>query len=470
MAPGSTAPGPAGAAPIDAQVEARTVGSSAQQARRGASALAAAALATPGAQAAPAASTAARASLDQTKAMDDTVVMVGPGVKRQDPGMSPAGPPSRRDLVLGLGLGLGVGVGVGVGLGGALTAGCGRERAGRDGRAAGPGDAVAGSASPAPDAVGSAAPAPAAASPPAPPPPSAGDAIRGPDDARFPSFTGADGAAITRRPIPSTGELLPAIGLGSWQTFDVGPDEVEGVLPVVAHFLARGGRVIDSSPMYGQAEAAIGRMLAAVRAAEPTAPDAFVATKVWTSGERAGREQMERSMRRLGVSRLDLMQIHNLLDWKVHLKTLRAWKEAGRFRYLGVTHYQHGAFAELEQLVRRERLDFVQLPYSVADRAAEARLLPAAAAAGVAVLVMQPFDSGALFRRVRGKPLPPVAAELGCSSWAQLFLVWLLGHPAVTCPIPATSRVAHLLDNMGALTARVPDAAQRAAIVRAVEA
>ena len=269
-----------------------------------------------------------------------------------------------------------------------------------------------------------------------------------------------------RRRIPSSGELVPAIGIGSWQTFDVAPDEVATVQPVLTRFLALGGRVIDSSPMYGRAEAAIGEMLAA----DPATPTPFLATKVWTEGKRAGEREMRRSLARLGVSTLDLMQVHNLVDWQTQLATMRAWKDAGTFRYLGVTHYQRAAFDELERIVRRERVDFVQLPYSVSDRSAERRLLPAAADAGVAVLVMQPFDSGALFDRVRGKPLPAVAAELACTSWAQLFLKWLLGHPAVTCPIPATAKLHHLEDNMGALHGPVPDEAQRAAIVAAVGA
>jgi diketogulonate reductase-like aldo/keto reductase len=277
---------------------------------------------------------------------------------------------------------------------------------------------------------------------------------------------------ITRR-IPSTNEELPAIGLGSWQTFDVAEEDVPAVQPVLARFLELGGRVVDSSPMYGQSERAIGKMLASIGASGATRP--FLATKVWTSGDAKGQGQMRRSMELLGVGAatgraLDLMQIHNLLDWKTHLKTLRAWKDAGTFRYIGVTHYQESAFGELEQIVRHEKVDFVQLPYSVSDRAAEARLLPAAAAAGVAVLVMQPFDTGGLFDRVRGKALPAVAAELGASSWAQLFLLWILGHEAVTAPIPATSKLKHVEDNMAALRMKVPDAGQRAAIVKAVGA
>lgn len=266
------------------------------------------------------------------------------------------------------------------------------------------------------------------------------------------------------RPIPSTGERIPAIGLGSWQTFDVDDDEVAALTPIVERFLALGGRVIDSSPMYGRSEQVIGAMLAAL----PDAPRPFLATKVWTEGRKAGEQQMRRSLERLRVDRLDLMQIHNLVDWKTHLKTLRAWKDAGTVRYLGITHYAHAAFDELEQILRAERLDFIQLPYNVLDRAAERRLLPAAADTGTAVLVMQPFESGDLFARVKGKPVPPWAADLDCTTWAQLFLKFLLGHPAVTCPIPATSKLSHLEDNLGALRGRIPDEAQRRQIVDAV--
>ncbi len=272
--------------------------------------------------------------------------------------------------------------------------------------------------------------------------------------------------AIVTRPIPSTGERLPAIGLGSWQTFDVGdPTKVQ---PVLARFLALGGRVVDSSPMYGRSEAAIGAMLAGIRKADPKAPAAWLATKVWTKGKREGLEQMKRSLARFGVQKLELMQIHNLVDWQTQLATLREWKAAGTIRYLGVTHHAHSAFGELEQIIRKEKIDFVQLPYNAADRAAEQRLLPAAADRGVAVLVMEPFASGALFKAVKGKPLPAVARDVGCTSWAQLLLKFIVGHPAVTCPIPATSKVAHVEDNLGALRGPVPTEAQRAQIVAAL--
>lgn len=283
-------------------------------------------------------------------------------------------------------------------------------------------------------------------------------------DASVPVTVTKEEPAMILRKIPSSGEELPAVGLGSWQTFDIGTDQVAAMTPVVERFLALGGRVIDSSPMYGRAEETIGAMLAAL----PDSPEPFLATKVWTEGGKKGESQMKRSMQRLGVETLDLMQIHNLLDWKTHIETLRAWKDAGTFRYLGITHYQHGAFDEMEAILKTEKLDFVQLPYSVVDRAAEKRLLPAAQDAGVAVLVMTPFESGDLFVKVKGKPVPDWAAEIDCTSWAQLFLKFLLGHPAVTCPIPATSKVKHIEDNLGALRGRLPDDALRERIVAAV--
>jgi aryl-alcohol dehydrogenase-like predicted oxidoreductase len=276
----------------------------------------------------------------------------------------------------------------------------------------------------------------------------------------LPRLARAKEATMIQRTIPSSGEQLPAVGLGSYQTFDT--EDIARIQPVMDRFLALGGRVIDSSPMYGKSEAAIGKMLAGKQ--EPV----FRATKVWTRGKQEGIAQMNRSFERMGAKTMDLMQIHNLVDWKVQLATLRAWKKEGRVRYIGITHYGHSAFDEMEQIIKKEKIDFVQLPYSVADRAAEKRLLPAAAAAGVAVLVMEPFASGALFTRVKGKALPAIAAELGCTSWGQLFLKFLLGHPAVTCPIPATSKAKHVEDNLGALRGPVPDQAQRKAILAAM--
>ena len=266
---------------------------------------------------------------------------------------------------------------------------------------------------------------------------------------------------LSRR-VPSTGEMLPAIGLGTWRTFDVGSDERARSPPreVLRRFFAAGARVIDSSPMYGNAEAAVGDLIRGT----PWAREAFVATKVWTSGRDAGEAQMTESERRMG-GRIDLMQIHNLLDWKTHLPALRAWKAAGRIRYLGITHFSVSAFDEMETILRKERVDFVQLPYSVGMRDAEKRLLPAALDTGTAVIVMRPFEGGSLFRDARARPLPALARELGASSWAQLFLKFILAHPAVTVAIPATADPGHASDNLAAGLGPLPDAAQRQRLV-----
>lgn len=261
------------------------------------------------------------------------------------------------------------------------------------------------------------------------------------------------------RPIPSTSERLPAVGLGTWRTFDVGATASERapLKEVLQRFVGLGGRVLDSSPMYGTAESVAGD-LATDLALNPTL---FVATKVWTSGREAGIAQMERSLARLHRQRLDLMQIHNLLDWRTHLRTLREWKQAGRIRYLGVTHYTASAYDELERVLRSEPLDFVQVNYSLGEREAERRILPLARDRGIAVLVNRPFSEGGLFRRIQGQALPPWAAAIDCESWAQFFLKWILAHPAVTCVIPATSRLTHLVDNMKAGLGPLPDAPTR---------
>jgi aryl-alcohol dehydrogenase-like predicted oxidoreductase len=273
------------------------------------------------------------------------------------------------------------------------------------------------------------------------------------------------GGEMIARPIPSSGEALPVVGLGTWQTFDVGPSEAERapLREVLARFFAAGGRVIDSSPMYGRSEEVVGALVGGT----PAHARAFVATKVWTSGKREGEQQMVESERRMG-GRLDLVQVHNLVDVSTQLATLREWKAAGRIRYLGVTHYALGAFDDLERLVRGERLDFVQLPYSAATRDAERRLLPAARDAGAAVLVMRPFEQGGLLRGTRGKPLPSFAKDVGATSWAQLFLKFILSHPAVTAVLPATSNPAHLADNVKAGVGPLLDAAQRTALLRAI--
>jgi aryl-alcohol dehydrogenase-like predicted oxidoreductase len=261
------------------------------------------------------------------------------------------------------------------------------------------------------------------------------------------------------RPIPASKEALPIVGLGTWQTFDVGDDRaaLDQRKEVLRILFEAGGSVIDSSPMYGRAEEVVGTLLSEMGMRDK----AFLATKVWTSGEAAGIKQMQASSAKMRAPRIDLMQIHNLVDWRTHLRTLRAWKEQKKFRYIGITHYTDPALDELAAIIRAERIDFVQLGYSIASRAAEARLLPLAAERGVAVLVNQPFDSGALFGQVRGKALPELAAEVDCTSWSQFFLKFILSHPSVTCVIPGTARPDHARDNFAAGIGRLPDAAQR---------
>jgi aryl-alcohol dehydrogenase-like predicted oxidoreductase len=270
---------------------------------------------------------------------------------------------------------------------------------------------------------------------------------------------GSGGGAMRTRKVPRTGEAIPVIGLGTWSTFDVGPDEAERAprREVLRGFLAAGGRVIDSSPMYGRSEEVTGALLADLG----DVPRPFLATKVWTRGRAAGEAQARESMRRMRASRLDLLQVHNLLDWQAHLPALRDLKAAGTIRYLGITHYARSAFDEMEQLLRREALDFVQLPYSAATRDAEARLLPAAAETGTAVLVMRPFEEGELFRKVKGRAVPAWAKELACTSWSQVFLKLILAHPAVTAVLPATANPRHLADNVAAGTGPMPDDALR---------
>jgi aryl-alcohol dehydrogenase-like predicted oxidoreductase len=269
----------------------------------------------------------------------------------------------------------------------------------------------------------------------------------------------AMGQSPIRKKIPSSGEPLPVIGMGSWQTFDVGDDTQERVnlLKVLQAFFDRGGAVIDSSPMYGSSEQVIGDLLKEVSNRKAL----FAATKVWTQGRKRGVAQMQRSMRRIGVEVLDLMQIHNLVDWQTHLETLKAWKAEGRVRYIGITTSHGRDHGELEQILQSEPFDFVQFTYSIANREVEKRLLPLAAERGIATLINRPYQGGGLFRRVKGKPLPPWAADFDCASWGQFFLKFAVSHPAATCAIPATSKVRHMMDNMGAGFGRLPDAAIR---------
>ncbi|NDP62397.1 MAG: aldo/keto reductase [Polaromonas sp.] len=264
-------------------------------------------------------------------------------------------------------------------------------------------------------------------------------------------------APIDTRPIPSTGEALPVIGCGTYIGFDLAPGtpghaQLPGVLEAL---FAAGGSVLDSSPMYGRAESTTGELLAAAG----SRAQAFVATKVWTSGREAGLAQMAQSFARLRTERIDLMQVHNLMDWRVQLGSVRRLQDAGRVRYVGITHYTASAYAEVEAVLRAEKLDFLQINYALDDRAAAQRLLPLAQERGVAVLVNQPFGGGGLLRRLAGKPLPGWATDIGCTRWAQVLLKFVLSHPAVTCAIPGTGRPAHMQDNLAAGRGQVPDAA-----------
>lgn len=260
--------------------------------------------------------------------------------------------------------------------------------------------------------------------------------------------------SIRKRTIPATQEELPVVGLGTWQTFDVGGhaaerDPLKEVLRILTE---KGGTVIDSSPMYGRSEQVVGELSQALGINKKL----FMATKVWTTGKEDGIRQMKESLSLLKRSQLDLMQIHNLSDWQTHLPTLRKWKEEGIIRYIGITHYTEHAYASIERIMKTHPIDFLQVNYSLQHRKAEERLLPLAQEKRVAVLINQPFESGNLFRKVKGKPLPAWCVEFDCNSWAQFFLKFIVAHPAVTCVIPGTAKPHHMLDNIGAAYGNLP--------------
>ncbi|MRG44091.1 aldo/keto reductase [Chitinophaga sp. SYP-B3965] len=258
-------------------------------------------------------------------------------------------------------------------------------------------------------------------------------------------------ATMLQRTIPVTGEKLPVVGLGTWQQFDVGKDAA--LTAVLKSMREMGGKLIDTSPMYGKAEEVIGDLTSA----SGNADKYFYATKVWTTGQQEGIQQMTDSMQKMKRRTIDLLQVHNLQDWRVHLKTMRQWKEEGKIRYTGVTHYTDAAHAQLEQIVKDKAVDFVQFNYSMSERHAERSLLNAAKDNGVAVIINEPFDSGSLFGLVKGKTLPEWVTDYDINSWAQFFLKYILAHPAVNCVIPGTSNPKHLVDNMGAGYGRLPD-------------
>ncbi len=269
---------------------------------------------------------------------------------------------------------------------------------------------------------------------------------------------------VIRRPIPSSGELVPVMGMGTSRTFDTAGDaqSLVKLSEVMRAFFEGQGTTIDSSPMYGSAEARVGDVLRNME----QAPKPFAATKVWTTGREPGIAQMKESARRMNVEVLDLIAVHNLKDWKTQLATLKQWKEEGKVRYIGITT-SHGRYHDdLLQIIRSEPLDFVQFSYNIEDRVAEKELLPVAADRGIATMINRPYQRGSLFTKSRGRELPVLAADLNCSSWGQFYLKFIIGHPAVSCIIPATAKVSHMLDNMQANFGAVPDAAQREEMLR----
>jgi diketogulonate reductase-like aldo/keto reductase len=272
-------------------------------------------------------------------------------------------------------------------------------------------------------------------------------------------FARAQGKKIMTRKIPATGEDIPAVGLGTWQVFDAGDDDAARapLREVLAEFAKAGGRMIDSSPMYGSSESVTGDLVAELGLRDRL----FIATKVWTRGREDGIREMERSFKRLRVTTMDLMQIHNLLDVDVHTKTINDMKAKGRVRYTGITHYTASAYGEVEKWLKKEKYDFLQINYSLAERESERKILEICREKNIAVIANRPFAEGAMFQRVRGKPLPPWTAEIGVASWAQYFLKWIVAHPAVTCVIPGTGKPEHIADNVAAGFGALPDEAMR---------
>lgn len=284
-------------------------------------------------------------------------------------------------------------------------------------------------------------------------------------DSRRRAILAAGLGLYAARAFPQMQVKLPKIGLGTWQTFDVGNDSAARA-PLREVLKLLDGNVVDSSPMYGTSESVAGDLIADLAMRERL----FIATKVWTSGREEGIEQMETSFKRLRVRVMDLMQVHNLVDVATHTKTLQDWKQKGRVRHIGITHYTASAYGEVERTLKAAPYDFLQINYSLAERDAEAKLLPLAKDKGVNVIINRPFAGSALFRRTKGKPLPPWAAELGIASWAQYFLKWIVSHPAVTCAIPGTARPEHMRDNLAGGQGPMPDALARRKMVEYFDA
>lgn len=273
--------------------------------------------------------------------------------------------------------------------------------------------------------------------------------------------------ALVQRKIPSSGERLPAIGMGTSRTFDTENDteSLTRLTEIIKIFFDMQGRVIDSSPMYGEAESRVGDVLRTLG----NHPGVFAATKVWTRGREQGIAQMQESAQRMNVKDFDLIAVHNLVDWKTQLDTLKRWKKEGKVRYIGITTSNGRDHQELIEIMRKEPLDFVQFSYNIGNLTAEEELLPLAQDKGIATMINRPFQRGSLFRTSKGKPLPELAKAIDCNSWGQFYLKFILGHPAVTCLIPATSKPKHMLDNMQANFGRVPDQQQRAEMLKIFE-
>lgn len=279
--------------------------------------------------------------------------------------------------------------------------------------------------------------------------------------AAWPAWAATPGQAMLKRPIPSSGETLPVVGLGTADTFNVSPGDAAAMAPlaqVLETLMKAGGSLIDTAPSYGQAEAVTGALLAREGGLRKRV---FLATKISTRGQESAMRQVRESQQALRSDKLDLIQVHNLIDTRNQLALLRDLKQQGLTRYIGITHYTDHAHDDLTELVEKEKPDFLQVNLSIASRSAEKRLLPACQANGVAVLINRPFEDGALFRQVKGVALPKLAAEIDCTSWAQIFLKFIIGHPAVTAVIPATSKPANMADNARAGFGRQPDAALR---------
>ncbi|MEO1051491.1 MAG: aldo/keto reductase [Bacteroidota bacterium] len=272
---------------------------------------------------------------------------------------------------------------------------------------------------------------------------------------------------LRKKPIPSSGEQLPVVGVGTWQTFDVGNNdsEREPLRQVLKLLTEKGGSVIDSSPMYGRSEGVVGELSKELDLSKKL----FGATKVWTSGKQSGIRQMEQSMQLMNKRPMDLMQVHNLVDWRTHLDTLKGWKADGKVRYMGITHYVESAYDDMEQIMKNHPIDFIQLNYSILSRTAEQSILPLAQDRGIAVIVNRPYEGGSLFRKTRGKEIPTWAKDFDCNSWGQFFLKYMVSHPAVNCVIPGTAKPKHMIDNLGAGLGRLPNAEQRKRMVKLVE-